>query len=142
MASGAPVLADARMVADGVIRNRLPRNNRVVCTLPIGTVAGNARRAQTTRSAAAVDLWGPFLEGSVTVIGNAPTALFRLLEGLAAGWPRPALIIGMPVGFVGAAESKDALIAAAPAPYITLRGQRGGSAAAAATVNALCGGSS
>ncbi len=136
---GAPVLADARMVADGIIRARLPRDNRVICTLPLGSVAGNAARAATTRSAAAVDLWAPFLDGAVVTIGNAPTALFRLLEGLAAGWPTPALIIGMPVGFVGAAESKALLIDTCPAPYIALRGRRGGSAVAAAAVNALSG---
>ena len=87
--------------------------------------------------AAAVELWTPFLEGAVVAIGNAPTALFRLLEGLADGWPKPALIIGLPVGYIGAAESKNALIAAAPTPFVTLRGQRGGSPLAAAAVNAL-----
>ncbi|MBO6783088.1 MAG: precorrin-8X methylmutase [Alphaproteobacteria bacterium] len=136
---GAPVLADSRMVADGIIRARLPGANRVVCTLPLGQVAGHAARGGTTRSAAAVDLWVPFLDGAVVAIGNAPTALFRLLEGLASGWPKPALIVGMPVGFVGAAESKAALIDRTPAPYICLHGRRGGSAVAAATVNALCG---
>jgi len=135
--AGAPVLTDSRMLADGIIRSGLPAQNRVICTLGLGSVAGNAKRAGTTRSAAAVELWAPFLEGAVVAIGNAPTALFRLLEGLAAGWPKPALIIGLPVGYIGAAESKDALIAAAPAPFITLRGQRGGSPLAAAAVNAL-----
>jgi precorrin isomerase len=125
------------MVADGIIRSGLPAQNRVICTLGLGSVTGNAKRAGTTRSAAAVELWAPFLEGAVVAIGNAPTALFRLLEGLAAGWPKPALIIGLPVGYIGAAESKDALIAAAPTPFITLRGQRGGSPVAAAAVNAL-----
>lgn len=137
--AGAPVLTDARMVADGIIRRRLPAGNRVVCTLGLGTVAGAARRAGTTRSAAAVDLWRPWLGGAVVAIGNAPTALFRLVEGLAQGWPAPALIVAMPVGYVGAAESKDALIAASPAPWIALRGRRGGSAVAAAAVNALVG---
>jgi len=135
--AGAPVLTDSRMLADGIIRSGLPARNRVICTLGLGSVAGNAKRAGTTRSAAAVELWAPFLDGAVVAIGNAPTALFRLLEGLAAGWPKPALIIGLPVGYIGAAESKDALIAAAPAPFITLRGQRGGSPLAAAAVNAL-----
>lgn len=135
--AGAPVLTDSRMLADGVIRSGLPAQNHVICTLGLGSVAGNATRAGTTRSAAAVELWAPFLDGAVVAIGNAPTALFRLLEGLAAGWPEPALIIGLPVGYIGAAESKDALIAAAPTPFITLRGQRGGSPLAAAAVNAL-----
>ena len=135
--AGVPVLTDSRMVADGIIRSGLPAQNRVICTLGLGSVTGNAKRAGTTRSAAAVELWAPFLEGAVVAIGNAPTALFRLLEGLAAGWPNPALIIGLPVGYIGAAESKDALIAAAPTPFITLRGQRGGSPVAAAAVNAL-----
>lgn len=140
--SGAPVIVDARMLADGVIRRSLPAENRVICTLGLGSVAGNAVRGETTRSAAAVDLWESFLDGSVVVIGNAPTALFRLLEGLDQGWPKPALIIGMPVGYVGAAESKAALAEAArtanpPLPFIALKGRRGGSAVAAATVNAL-----
>ncbi len=135
--AGAPVLADARMVAEGVIRSALPANNRVICTLGLGSVAGNAARGGTTRSAAAVELWPEFLSGAVVAIGNAPTALFRLLQGLAAGWPKPALIVGMPVGYIGAAESKSALSGLAPAPFIVLTGQRGGSAIAAATVNAL-----
>ena len=137
LTTGAPILTDSRMLADGIIRPRLPAGNRVICTLGLGSVAGNATRAATTRSAAAVELWAPFLGDAVVAIGNAPTALFRLLEGIAAGWPRPALIVGLPVGYVGAAESKDALIAAAPAPFLTLRGRRGGSALAAAAVNAL-----
>jgi len=135
--AGAPVLADARMVAEGVIRSALPANNRVICTLGLGSVAGNAARGGTTRSAAAVELWPEFLSGAVVAIGNAPTALFRLLQGLAAGWPKPALIVGMPVGYIGAAESKSALSGLAPVPFIALTGQRGGSAVAAATVNAL-----
>jgi len=137
LAAGAPILTDARMVADGIIRRALPADNPVMCTLGLGGVRGLAARGGTTRSAAAVELWVPWLEGSVVAIGNAPTALFRLLEGLAAGWPRPALIVGMPVGFVGAAEAKDALIEADAAPFIALTGRRGGSAVAAATVNAL-----
>ncbi len=135
--AGAPVLTDSRMLADGIIRSGLPAQNRVICTLGMGSVAGNAKRAGTTRSAAAVELWAPFLEGAIVAIGNAPTALFRLLEGLAAGWPEPALIVGLPVGYIGAAESKEALVSAAPTPFITLRGQRGGSPLAAAAVNAL-----
>ena len=137
LAGGAPILTDARMVADGIIRQTLPADNPVVCTLGLGSVRGLATRGGTTRSAAAVELWVPWLDGAVVAIGNAPTALFRLLEGLASGWPRPALIIGMPVGYVGAAEAKDALIEVAAAPYIALTGRRGGSAVAAATVNAL-----
>jgi len=137
LSKGAPVIADARMLADGIIRSSLPADNRVICTLGLGNVAGNAVRDHTTRSAAAVDLWASFLEGAVVVIGNAPTALFRLLENLAAGGPRPAAIIGMPVGYVGAAESKAALVTAAPTPFIALQGRRGGSAVAAATINAL-----
>lgn len=137
MASGAPILTDARMVADGIIRRTLPADNPVMCTLGMGSVRGLAARGGTTRSAAAVELWEPWLAGAVVVIGNAPTALFRLLEGLAAGWPRPALIVGMPLGYVGAAEAKQALIDADVAPYMALAGRRGGSAVAAATVNAL-----
>jgi precorrin-8X/cobalt-precorrin-8 methylmutase len=137
LASGASILADARMVDDGIIRRALPAENPVMCTLGMGSVHGLAARGRTTRSAGAVELWEPWLAGAVVVIGNAPTALFRLLEGLAAGWSHPALIVGMPVGYVGATEAKDALIDAEPAPYIALAGRRGGSAAAAATVNAL-----
>jgi len=137
LASGAPILTDARMVADGIIRRTLPVDNPVMCTLGLGSVRGLAARGGTTRSAAAVELWVPWLAGAVVVIGNAPTALFRLLEGLAEGWPRPALIVGMPVGYAGAAEAKDALIDANAAPFIALTGRRGGSAVAAATVNAL-----
>jgi precorrin-8X/cobalt-precorrin-8 methylmutase len=137
LAAGAPVLTDSRMVADGIIRRALPADNPILCTLDLGSVRGLALRGSTTRSAAAVELWAPWLEGALVAIGNAPTALFRLLEGLADGWPQPALIVAMPVGFVGAAEAKQALIDAAPAPYIALSGRRGGSAVAAATVNAL-----
>ena len=108
--AGAPVLADCRMVADGVIRDRLPAGNEVICTLPDPSVPDRAKELATTRSAAAVDLWLPHLEGAVVAIGNAPTALFRLLELLLDGAPRPAVILGFPVGFVGAAESKEALI--------------------------------
>lgn len=131
LAAGAPVLVDAVMVAEGIIRERLPASNAVVYTLP--GVAARARQAATTRSAAAVDLWGARLDGAVIAIGNAPTALFRLLERLAEGAPHPALVLAFPVGFIGAAESKEALIAGAgDLPHVTLRGRRGGSALAAA----------
>jgi len=136
--AGAPVLCDCRMVAEGVIRGRLPADNAVVCTLPDPRVAGLARELETTRSAVAVDLWRDRLEGSVVAIGNAPTALFRLLELLEAGADKPAAILGFPVGFVGAAESKQALVERAHGvPYLALRGRMGGSALAAAAVNAL-----
>ncbi len=138
--AGAPVLADCRMVADGVIRDRLPEDNRVVCCLDAPDVPEAARALRTTRSAAAVDLWRGDLEGAVVAIGNAPTALFRLLELLDDGAPAPAAILAFPVGFVGAADSKQALIDAdLSIPYLTLRGRRGGSALAAAAVNALAG---
>lgn len=138
LAAGAPVLADSFMVADGVTRSRLPAGNDVICTLRDTDVAGAAVRAGTTRSAAAVDLWGPRLAGAVVAVGNAPTALFRLLELLDGGAPRPALILGFPVGFVGAAESKAALAAGGHGvPYVCVLGRRGGSAMAAAAVNAL-----
>jgi precorrin-8X/cobalt-precorrin-8 methylmutase len=133
---GAPILCDARMVAEGVTRARLPAHNDVVCTLGDAGVPELAARLATTRSAAALDLWGPKLAGAIVAIGNAPTALFRLLEMLQAGAPRPAAIIGMPVGFVGAAESKEALLAS-NLPAMVVRGRKGGSAMAAATVNAL-----
>jgi precorrin isomerase len=138
--NGAPVLTDAMMVAHGVIRGRLPRDNAVICTLNDAAVPALAQRLETTRSAAAVTLWGARLEGAVVAIGNAPTALFRLLEGLAAGWPKPALILAFPVGFIGAAESKAALTGGDHGiPFVALRGRLGGSAMAAAAVNALCG---
>ncbi len=140
LARGAPVIADCRMAADGVIRARLPADNPVLCPLGDPRVPELARTQGTTRSAAAVELWQTELDGAVVAIGNAPTALFRLLEILLDGAPRPALILGFPVGFVGAAESKQALIEAGLGiPYITLRGRRGGSALAAAAVNALSG---
>jgi precorrin-8X/cobalt-precorrin-8 methylmutase len=136
--AGATILCDANMVANGVTRSRLPRNNEVVCTLGDPRTAGLAKQLETTRSAAALELWRDKLEGSVVVIGNAPTALFRLLEILEETSPHPALIIGMPVGFVGAAESKAALMAnQLNLPYLTIQGRRGGSAIAAAAVNAL-----
>ena len=137
LAAGASILCDAEMVAHGITRARLPAGNDVICTLHDRRVAGLAARLGTTRSAAALDLWGDHLAGSVVAIGNAPTALFRLLEMLRDGAPRPAAIVGIPVGFVGAAESKDALADAAPAPFVTIRGRLGGSAVTAAAVNAL-----
>jgi precorrin-8X/cobalt-precorrin-8 methylmutase len=136
--AGAPILCDARMVAEGITRPRLPANNRVICTLHDDGVPDLARTLGNTRSAAALEHWREYLEGSVVVIGNAPTALFYLLEMLDAGAPKPALIIGMPVGFIGAAESKDALAAdSRGVPYVVVRGRRGGSAMAVAAVNAL-----
>ncbi len=136
--AGAPILCDANMVANGITRSRLPVENRVVCTLRDARTAALAEHLQTTRSAAAIELWRDQLAGSVVVIGNAPTALFHLLEMLEQGAPYPALILGMPVGFVGAAESKQALVESRLAiPYITVQGRRGGSAIAAAAVNAL-----
>ncbi len=136
--AGAPVLADCRMVADGVIRSRLPAGNAVVCRLDDPRVPDLARSLRTTRSAAAVDLWLPQIAGAVVAIGNAPTALFRLIERLQGGAPRPAVILGFPVGFVGASESKSLLTEVElGVPFITLHGRRGGSALAAAAVNAL-----
>ncbi|RVT87318.1 precorrin-8X methylmutase [Rhodobacteraceae bacterium CCMM004] len=140
LAAGAPVLCDCEMVAAGIIRRRLPAQNPVICTLNDARVPAMAADLGTTRSAAAVDLWCDRLEGAVVAIGNAPTALFHLLERLDAGWPRPALILGFPVGFVGAAESK-AELARDPrgTDFVALRGRRGGSAMASAAVNALAG---
>jgi precorrin-8X/cobalt-precorrin-8 methylmutase len=138
LAAGAPILVDTGMVAQGIARDRLPAANPVICTLGLGPVAGAAQRAGTTRAAAAVALWRPWLAGAVVAIGNAPTALFRLLEGLAnERWPNPALVLGFPVGYVGAAESRSALAAIEGLPFVTLAGRRGGSALAAAAVNAL-----
>src|ERR1700736_3688886 len=134
---GAPVLCDAKMVAHGITRSRLPRNNSVVCTLDDPAVAPLAAEIGNTRSAAALELWRPHLEGAVVAIGNAPTSLFRLLEMLDKGAPLPAAIIGVPVGFVGAAESKQALAAQSRVPFLVVSGRRGGSAMAAAAVNAL-----
>jgi precorrin-8X/cobalt-precorrin-8 methylmutase len=136
LGSGAPIFCDARMVAEGVTRARLPAQNDVICTLADPSTPALAERLGTTRTAAAIDLWLPRLQGSVVAIGNAPTALFRLLELIAAGASRPAAIVGMPVGFVGAAESKEALIESG-LPAIVIRGRKGGSAMAAAAVNAL-----
>jgi len=138
--AGVTILTDARMVSEGIIRSRLTAGNEVVCTLNDPGVAEHAQAIGNTRSAAAVDFWKDRLAGAVAVIGNAPTALFRLLELLADGAPRPAAILGFPVGFVGAAESKEALIEhAGGIPFVTLRGRLGGSAIAAAAVNAIAG---
>jgi precorrin-8X/cobalt-precorrin-8 methylmutase len=136
--SGAPILVDAMMVRYGVTRTRLPAENDVLCMLGDPAVPELARHHATTRSAAALDLWLPYLDGAVVAIGNAPTALFRLLEMLHDGAPRPAAILGIPVGFVGAAESKVALARGAhEVPWLTVHGRRGGSALVAAAVNAL-----
>ena len=133
---GAQIFCDSRMVAEGVTRARLPADNDVVCTLADPATPELAAKLRTTRAAAAIDLWLPRLEGALVAIGNAPTALFRLLELIAEGAPRPAAIVGMPVGFVGAAESKEALIKSG-LPALVIRGRKGGSAMAAAAVNAL-----
>ncbi|MGI0484232.1 precorrin-8X methylmutase [Pantanalinema rosaneae CENA516] len=136
--AGVPILCDSQMVANGITRKRLPANNEIICTLNQPEVLAIAQRINNTRSAAAVDLWTPYLAGAVVAIGNAPTALYRLLELLDEGAPKPALILGFPVGFVGAAESKAELAAnSRGVPFITLNGRRGGSAIAAAAVNAL-----
>ena len=134
---GAPILCDSRMVAQGITRSRLPADNEIICTLDAPETPALAARIGNTRSAAALGLWGAHLAGAVVAIGNAPTALFHLLELLDAGAPPPAAIIGMPVGFVGAAESKDALAADGRVPFVVVQGRRGGSAMAVATVNAL-----
>ena len=141
LASGAPVICYAQMVADGVIAARLPADNQILSMIRLPNVAAMAKEQGTTRSAAQVELWKPFLPGSVVAIGNAPTALFRLLEVIAEDPSRaPAAILGFPVGFVGAAESKDALHDGnLGVPYVTLLGRRGGSAMASAAVNALSG---
>jgi precorrin-8X/cobalt-precorrin-8 methylmutase len=137
---GATVLTDSTMLANGVTRARLPADNTVWCGLNEPSVVAAAAATGTTRSAAAVDAWGDRLDGAVVAIGNAPTALFRLLDLLRAGRPRPAAIIGIPVGFVGAAESKrDLAQDAGGVPWLTVHGRRGGSAIAAAAVNALAG---
>ncbi|PLS68275.1 MAG: precorrin-8X methylmutase [Cyanobacteria bacterium M5B4] len=135
---GAPILCDSEMVANGITKSRLPAANPIICTLNKPIVPTMARELGNTRSAVAVDLWQEHLAGAVVAIGNAPTALFRLLELLASGYPRPAVILGFPVGFVGAAESKAAL-AQNPwgIPFLTLHGRRGGSSMAVAAVNGL-----
>jgi len=135
---GAPILCDARMVSEGITRARLSAGNAVICTLDDAGVPALAQSMRTTRSAAALELWRPHLEGALVAIGNAPTALFHLLNMLEQqDCPRPAAIIGCPVGFVGAAESKAALMAAPPVPALTVEGRLGGSAITAAAVNAL-----
>lgn len=136
--AGAPILCDARMVSEGITRSRLPAQNEVICTLHDPSVPALAARIGNTRSAAAVELWRPHLAGAVVAIGNAPTALFHLLNMLEdPGCPRPAAIIGCPVGFIGAAESKDALMVAPPCPAVIVQGRLGGSAITVAAVNAL-----
>ena len=138
---GAPILCDAKMVASGVTRSRLPADNEVLCLLDDPAVPELARRIGNTRSAAALELWGDRLGGAVVAIGNAPTALFHLLDLIAAGAPRPAAVLGLPVGFVGAAESKEALCDNGfGLPYVVVRGRRGGSAMAVAALNALASG--
>ncbi|WP_373945462.1 precorrin-8X methylmutase [Paracoccus marcusii] len=138
LAGGAPILCDAHMVSEGVTRARLPADNAVICTLRDARVPDMAAGMGNTRSAAALELWRPHLAGAVVAIGNAPTALFHLLNMLEdPACPRPAAIIGCPVGFVGAAESKDALMAAPPAPSVVVRGRLGGSAITVAAINAL-----
>ena len=140
---GAAVLCDAEMVSAGIIRSRLPVENKVICTLNDPATPDLAKKHVTTRSAAALDLWLPHLKGSIVAIGNAPTALFRLMEMISDGAPRPALILGFAVGFVGAAESKQTLVDYAgrlDVSFITLKGRRGGSAMASAAVNAIAGG--
>jgi precorrin-8X/cobalt-precorrin-8 methylmutase len=137
LVSGAPILCDTHMVAHGITRARLPARNDVVCTLGDATVPELAHSMGTTRSAAAMELWRPYLQGSLVAIGNAPTALFRLLEMIDQGAPTPAAVIGVPVGFVGAVESKDALANDARLPFLIVRGRKGGSAMAVAAVNAL-----
>jgi precorrin-8X/cobalt-precorrin-8 methylmutase len=134
--SGAAILCDGEMTANGIIRDRLPRRNEIFCTMNDPRVAQIARERQTTRAAAAIELWRGRIAGSVVAIGTAPTALFRLLEILEETGERPALVLGFPVGFIGAAESKDALIESG-LPFIALKGRKGGSALAAAAVNAL-----
>ena len=138
LAAGAPVLCDARMVSEGITRARLPAANRVICTLHVPEVTDMAKAMGNTRSAAALELWRPHLAGALVAIGNAPTALFHLLNMLEdPACPRPAAIIGCPVGFVGAAESKKALWAAPPVPCCIVAGRLGGSAITVAAVNAL-----
>ena len=138
LAGGAPILCDAQMVAAGVTRKRLPADNEVLCTLRDPRVPVLAEQIGNTRSAAALQLWGSKLEGAVVAIGNAPTALFYLLDMIESGAPRPAAIVGGPVGFIGAAESKEALIEhPSGLDYLVVRGRRGGSAITAAALNAI-----
>lgn len=138
LANGAPILCDVRMVSEGITRPRLPADNQIICTLQDPRVPEIAAEMQNTRSAAAVELWRPHMEGALVAIGNAPTALFHLLNMLQdPACPRPAAIIGCPVGFVGARESKDALMADLPVPSMIVKGRLGGSAITVAAVNAL-----
>jgi precorrin-8X/cobalt-precorrin-8 methylmutase len=137
LAAGAPILCDAKMVANGVTRARLPADNEVICTLDDPRTPDLAKRMGNTRTAAAMELWREKLGGAVVAIGNAPTALFRLLDMIDAGAPKPACVIGMPVGFVGAMESKEALIAHGGLNWLVVRGRKGGSAMTAAAINAL-----
>jgi precorrin-8X/cobalt-precorrin-8 methylmutase len=134
---GAPILCDSKMLARGIIAARLPRSNEVICRLDDPAVGSLAQKLGTTRSAAALELWRDQLDGAIAAIGNAPTALYRLLEMLDEVFARPACIVGMPVGFVGAMQSKEALIADARIPFITIKGRKGGSAMAAAALNAI-----
>ena len=134
---GAAILCDSKMVAQGITRTRMPQSNPIVCTIDDPTVPGLAERLANTRTAAAMELWRDQLAGAVVAIGNAPTALFRLLEMLDSGAPPPAAVIGLPVGFVGAMESKEALAADGRVPFLIVRGRKGGSAMAVAAVNAL-----
>lgn len=135
--SGAPILCDAKMVASGVTRKRLPADNDVLCLLDDPRVPDLAARMDNTRSAAALELWSDRLDGAVVAIGNAPTALFHLLDMIDAGAPRPAAVLGIPVGFIGAAESKEALAEYGGVEFLTVRGRRGGSAITAAALNAI-----
>ncbi|CCD97810.1 precorrin-8X methylmutase [Bradyrhizobium sp. STM 3809] len=134
---GAPILCDAKMVAQGITRARLPASNEIICTLDAPGVPALAARLGTTRSAAALELWRPHLEGALVAIGNAPTSLFHLLDMLDQGAPQPAAVIGTAVGFVGARESKEALAADGRVPYLIVKGRKGGSAMAVAAVNAI-----
>jgi len=134
---GKRIFCDSKMVANGITRARLPADNDIVCTLDSPDIANRAARLDTTRSAAALDLWLDNLGGSLVTIGNAPTALFRLLELINQGAPKPTAVIGMPVGFVGAAESKEALARQSAIPSLIVKGRKGGSAMAVAAVNAL-----
>ncbi len=138
LAAGAPILCDSRMVAEGITRSRFAAGNQIVCTLNDPSVPDLAKKAGNTRSAVALELWRPIMEGAVVAIGNAPTSLFYLLDMLDQGAPKPALILGFPVGYVGAAESKDELAAnSRGVPFIAVKGRRGGSAMAVAALNAL-----
>jgi len=135
--NGAPILCDAKMVASGITRARLPANNEIICTLDDPRVADMAKTMGNTRSAAAMELWRDKMGGAIIAIGNAPTSLFHLLEMLDESAPMPAAVIGMPVGFVGAAESKEALMEDGRVPFVVVRGRKGGSAMTVAAINAI-----